>query len=579
MSTPAVIYAARSAAERDRDATSSTASQIEAVRVRLGDREPLGVFCEDGYSASKGNRGPELQRAIDAATAASAEHGAAELWAFHSSRFARGSGRLGEARALGELFYDLRRRGVALRTVEDDAFVSNEEMIGIASSQARKYAEDLGAHTRRGYDAAREAGKPLFGIVPDGYAIEYDHDAAGRVAGRRMIKDPERAPLWRMIWALAVEGYSDRAIVLEVDAEGWKTAPRKKGHRPRAFDANRIRLALANPTYAGLQVHRGEVVGDGNWEAYVSVDDFERVRAIRAERAHVAGRVAGRPPLGYLLAAGLGRCGTCGARLDCVTGRNVRVDGTRKRSYVCRTHRERPQDCAAKPIDAAAIDAAIITNLENLLGDVDDVRARIAAGRKVDRQRLEQEAAHAKVDADEADRRAARAKRIAMDAADEKADAAMDVYADHRAEAARARTRLNAALDALDAPESETEEAAFYDRLHTEIAGRIGDAGGDVRRVNAALADLFESFTLTTTNRGTVIRPALSPDAAARILRDVDRWPHPVTTVYADGHRIEHGARMTLEDIEAVERGAGQDVRVEIGGPEPFTPETLSPPW
>jgi hypothetical protein len=74
-------------------------------------------------------------------------------------------------------------------------------------------------------------------------------------------------------------------------------------------------------------------------------------------------------------------------------------------------------------------------------------------------------------------------------------------------------------------------------------------------------------------------RPALSPDAAARILRDVDRWPHPVEMVYADGHRIEHGAAMTLEDIKAVERGAGRDVRVEMCGPEPFAPETLSPPW
>ena len=337
----------------------------------------------------------------------------------------------------------------------------------------------------------------------------------------------------------ARRGRTDRAIVLELDRLGWKTAPRKRTHEPRPFDANRVRLALASPVYAGQLVgrvhaadcdpsrkpccgHRQEMVGAGAWEPYVSVEAFERIRLLRAERGHVARRsTSGRPPLGYLLAAGLGRC-VCGARLDCVTDRHVRADGSRKRTYVCRTHRERPQDCAARPIDAATIDAAIIKNLEDLIGDVDDVRVRIAAGQQVDRERLEQEVKRAKVDADDADRRAARAKRIAMDAEDETAAAAMDVYAEHRADADRARARLNAALDALDAPEAEADIGVFYERLHAEIAGRIGGAGDDVRRLNAALSDLFESFTLTPTEGGHVIRPALSPDAAARILRDAD---------------------------------------------------------
>ena len=154
---PAVIYAARSAAEEDDDRASTT-SQLQAVRTRLG-REPLAEFAESGYSGSKGNRGPKLQAAIDAAVAAAAGHGHAELWAFHSSRFGRGSGKLGEARALGGLFYDLRSRGVSLRTVEDDEFVTNEQLIGIASSQAAKYADDLSAHVRRGLRAKAMRGE------------------------------------------------------------------------------------------------------------------------------------------------------------------------------------------------------------------------------------------------------------------------------------------------------------------------------------------------------------------------------------------------------------------------------------
>ena len=99
----------RSAAEDD-DRT-STDSQLAAVRAHL-DRAPIAEFAESGFSGSKRNRGPQLQAAIDAAVAAARVHGTAELWAFHSSRFGRGSGKLGEARALGKLFYDLRAQGV-----------------------------------------------------------------------------------------------------------------------------------------------------------------------------------------------------------------------------------------------------------------------------------------------------------------------------------------------------------------------------------------------------------------------------------------------------------------------------------
>jgi hypothetical protein len=64
-----------------------------------------------GYRRS---RGRQLDAATAAAKEAAAEQSEAELWVFHSSRLARGSGRMREARALGEVFYDLRRHGVAL---------------------------------------------------------------------------------------------------------------------------------------------------------------------------------------------------------------------------------------------------------------------------------------------------------------------------------------------------------------------------------------------------------------------------------------------------------------------------------
>ena len=84
-----------------------------------------------------------LKRRWQPAKAAAAEHGEAELWVFHSSRLARGSGRKNEARALGEVFYDLNRHGVTLRSVQDDPYVTDEAFVGMASKMANKYSEDL----------------------------------------------------------------------------------------------------------------------------------------------------------------------------------------------------------------------------------------------------------------------------------------------------------------------------------------------------------------------------------------------------------------------------------------------------
>jgi hypothetical protein len=84
----------------------------------------LGTFVDNGYSGFKGNRGPDLGRAITATVDAAGPGTTIELWANTSSRFGRGTGKLNETRALGKLFYDLRDRGVALRTVQDDEFVT-----------------------------------------------------------------------------------------------------------------------------------------------------------------------------------------------------------------------------------------------------------------------------------------------------------------------------------------------------------------------------------------------------------------------------------------------------------------------
>lgn len=78
------------------------------------------------------------------------------------------------------------------------------------------------------------------------------------------------------------------------------------------------------------------------------------------------------------------------------------------------------------------------------------------------------------------------------------------------------------------APPEDTDDAAFYEQLHAALGGRLDGARGDIKRLNATLADFLERVELTATPDGGVrILPVLSETAAARILRDSRRWPHP----------------------------------------------------
>src|SRR5687767_13780613 len=86
---PFVAYAAKSS----KDPSDSIGSQVERIRERVdtegGRTEVAGPFSEENVSGYRSERGPALEDAMAAAVAAAEEHGAAELWVWHSSRLAR----------------------------------------------------------------------------------------------------------------------------------------------------------------------------------------------------------------------------------------------------------------------------------------------------------------------------------------------------------------------------------------------------------------------------------------------------------------------------------------------------------
>jgi len=296
-----------------------------------------------------------------------------------------------EARPLGEIFYDVRRHGVTLRSVEDDAYVNDEAFVGMASKMANKYSEDLAAHVRRGKRNQFERGERLGGPVPDGYLL-VDQVEDGQ-AVRRYQFDPEREPVIRAMAGLALDGLGDVAIARRLNTDGHRT---KRG---KPWTRRRVQDALTNPFYAGRAVmNRGtehEQTRAGDWPALIKPDDFDRLRAMRAGRDRSRKSHAlrtGRRATRYVLAR-LGRCDRCGERMYCTTSPYKRKDGSHQRSYICANVRNETGLCDQPKLDATKIDAAIVAHLDRLFIDFEAWLAQLAKGAADHRTSLEAELA------------------------------------------------------------------------------------------------------------------------------------------------------------------------------------------
>ena len=501
-----VIYGALSEASDDPD-MQSIATQHAAVVARLNQLHGqdgyviVGTFEDDGYSGSKRNRGPGLQAAIDAAVAAAAEHGAAELWANTAARFGRGTSKPNEARAIGELFYAMRRQGVALRAVVDDEMVSNEMLVGIGSTLAAKYASDLGESVRRAKRRKVASGERPGGPPRDGYRIVYQHDASGRVVGRSYEFDPERAPIWREAFALALDGTSTSEIARSLNARGHRT--RRSGN---PFDRRGIEQGLSSPFYAGRIAYLigtpDEQVVDGHHPPLIDPADFDRLqRRLKATREHGPRPKRGRPPANHALAR-LATCWTCGSRMLALTSSYRRADGTRHRYYRCAAVHAGTGTCDAPPVDAEIVDAGVIEELDRLLIDFDAWRQRIEHGHLAEGQRLAQEVERARADHAELTRTADLAHRAwlrYLERDDGSADAVLPAVQSAQADADAAQRRLQAAQAAYASIPAHADTDALLDfanDLREAIRGKLDRANGAMAAVNAALREVFAGFSL-----------------------------------------------------------------------------------
>ncbi len=527
---PVFVYAAKSSP----DEKDSIESQIERIRERL-DREPgrtlsADPFSEENVSGYKQSRGPRLEAALTAAKDAAAEHGHAELWVFHSSRLARGSGKKGQARALGQVFWDCRQHGVTLRSVEDDPYVTDEAFVGMASKMANKYSEDLSAHVSRGKRAAFERGEHHGGKTPDGYTLKRqgaDSTAAGDAPSCPVI-DPDRRPWVDRAKELALGGLGMPSVTRELNREGYRT---KTGG---LFSVARVQATLTNPFYAGFVMwHRGlpdEEIRKGKHEAIILPDDFTRIQELTSARnvnnpntRRSAPR--GRRTLRFVLGRCLAVCDRCGEGMYSFTRPYTLKDGTQPRYYVCRNvHNGAIRNglaiCDQPMIDAARIDAAILAHLDRLFIDFEAWLESLTDAANGHRAAVEAQRDAAIADVTKLGALEDKLRQRYLDAissgTNERAaeDALNHVLADRDAAAERVRS-LQETLAAVPAEPPTDAMLDVYNSLAQAI--RAGDRSDNLADLNERLRAVFSEFRLDTVNEDVAgVLPVLREDAIAR---------------------------------------------------------------
>lgn len=164
-----------------------------------------------------------------------------------------------------EHLIDLADEGrIDLRTLSGDYDLSNPDhrfMLRLGVSMAAKESDDKSRRLARKHLQLATEGKPKGGGRGFGYSDSYD-----------II--PAEAEAIRWAYQHVMDGGSVRGIIREWNARGLTTP---KGN---TWQQSPVRATLIGARLAGLREHHGQVVAEATWEAIVSVDDWQRVKAI-----------------------------------------------------------------------------------------------------------------------------------------------------------------------------------------------------------------------------------------------------------------------------------------------------------
>ena len=323
-------------------------------------------YVDNDTSATNGKPRPRYQQML-----ADIEAGAVNaVVAYHIDRLWRRPIEL-------EHFLDLADRNhVQLATAAGAVDLADDDqvaMVRVAGVFAAKEGKDKARRQKNANRQRAQAGRPWAGPNrPFGYTYETEKNERGKVIRAwNNIKDDEADAIRKAYEALLAGKKTLGGIAAEWNTAGLKTTA------GNLWSGGSVRQVLLRPRNAGLQVTgtrassaaskiHETILDDApaQWDAIVSVEDWDSVRKLLADPKRHTGRTPGRK---HLL-SGIARCGHCGHPLTSGT-RQAKGQG-RKPVYICKA-----RGCQKILRDLASVDRVVIDVITTVLSRPDAVAA------------------------------------------------------------------------------------------------------------------------------------------------------------------------------------------------------------
>lgn len=184
---------------------------------------------------------------------------------------------------------------------------------------------------------------------------------AGKKANRKIIVDPDTAPIVQRIFTDYAAGKQLQVIANELNAQGLRTVQGKK------FTVNSLRHFLHNDAYTGVYRYSDIVIEDGI-PALVSKELFEQAQKRFAENkrkgSQIAAELSDSDAPRYWLTGKL-YCGYCGESMQGVSG----TSHTGKKHYYYYCSGQRKHQCEKSPVRKDIIENAVESALHDILAN------------------------------------------------------------------------------------------------------------------------------------------------------------------------------------------------------------------
>jgi DNA invertase Pin-like site-specific DNA recombinase len=260
------------------------------------------IYIDDDRSAYSGKARPEYRRMLDDIRAGARD--AVVVW--HLDRLHR------QPKELEEFFEVCDFASLShLASVTGDTDLSTDDgrfLARILGAVARKESDDKSRRITRKHLELAQAGRSAGGGTrPYGYRVD------------RRTADPIEAALIREAADRILAGESLRSLAADWNGRAIRSVSGGQ------WSVQVLRRMLMSARLSGQRSYHGEIVATGDWEAILTAEQTDRLRAILGDPDRLTRRTVRR----YLLSGGLLNCSICGAVLVA----RPRGDGTRR--YVC----------------------------------------------------------------------------------------------------------------------------------------------------------------------------------------------------------------------------------------------------